>query len=132
MPQRKPVAVWHRVRHHPCVMVMQPVLEIFAADDFALWPVGEHESYGYLVLDGELTPAEVGTTVMRIADCNNFEPEEEHGTCPTDPLGAYLHGLLTMPNLFAAGGFRVTVRQLIIGGRSMPTCRRSLGDPPER
>lgn len=58
---------------------MQPVLEISAADDFALWPVGEHESYGYLVLNGELTPAEVGTAVMRIADCNDFEPEEEHG-----------------------------------------------------
>ncbi|MER6134066.1 hypothetical protein [Streptomyces sp. NPDC001815] len=89
-------------------MVMQPVLEIFAADDFALWPVGEHESYGYLVLNGELTPAEVGTAVMRIADCNDFEPDEEHGPCPTDPLGTFLHGLLTMPDLFAAGGFRVT------------------------
>ncbi|MEU2390461.1 hypothetical protein [Streptomyces sp. NPDC007369] len=88
-------------------MVMQPVLEISAADDFALWPVGEHESYGYLVLNGELTPAEVGTAVMRIADCNDFEPEEEHGPCPTDPLGTFLHGLLTMPDLFAAGGFRV-------------------------
>ncbi|MGW0602217.1 hypothetical protein ACWD11_34610 [Streptomyces sp. NPDC002776] len=89
-------------------MVMQPVLEICAADDFALWPIGEHESYGYLVLNGKLTPAEVGTAVMRIADCNNFEPEEEHGPCPTDPLGTFLHGLLTMPDLFAAGGFRVT------------------------
>ncbi|MFE7764706.1 hypothetical protein [Streptomyces sp. NPDC057438] len=89
-------------------MVMQPVLEIFAADDFALWPIGEHESYGYLVLDGDLTPAEVGTAVMRIANCNDFEPEEEHGPCPTDPLGTFLHGLLTMPDLFAAGGFRVT------------------------
>lgn len=89
-------------------MVMQPVLEISAADDFALWPVGDHESYGYLVLNGELTPAEVGTAVMRIADCNDFEPEEEHGPCPTDPLGTFLHGLLTMPDLFAAGGFRVT------------------------
>ncbi|WP_079195122.1 hypothetical protein [Streptomyces sp. CB02400] len=87
---------------------MQPVLEIFTADDFALWPIGEHESYGYLVLGGELTPAEVGTAVMRIADCNDFEPEEEHGPCPTDPLGTFLHGLLTMPDLFAAGGFRVT------------------------
>ncbi|GAA3479617.1 hypothetical protein [Streptomyces yanii] len=86
---------------------MQPVLEISAADDFALWPIGEHESYGYLVLNGELTPAEVGTTVMRIADCNDFEPEEEHVPCPTDPLGTFLHGLLTMPDLFAAGGFRV-------------------------
>lgn len=89
-------------------MVMQPVLEILAADDFALWPVGEHDSYGYLVLDGELIPAEVGTAVKRIAQCNDFEPEEEHGPCPTDPLGAFLHGLLTMPDLFAAGGFRVT------------------------
>ncbi|WP_307626946.1 hypothetical protein [Streptomyces turgidiscabies] len=88
---------------------MEPVLEILAVDDFALWPVGEHESsYGCLVLDGELTPAEVGTAVMRIADCNDFEPEEEHGPCPTDPLGIFLHGLLTMPDLFAAGGFRVT------------------------
>lgn len=107
-PQLKPVAVRQRVRHHPHVMMMQPVLEIFAADDFVLWPVGEHASYGYLVLNGELTPAEVGTAVMRIAECNDFEPEEEHGPCPTDPLGAFLHGLLTMPDLFAAGGFRVT------------------------
>ena len=89
-------------------MVMRPVLEFSAADDFVLWPVGEHESFGYLVLNGELTPAEVGTAVMRIADCNDFEPEEEHGPCPTDPLGAFLHGLLTMPDLFAAGGLRVT------------------------
>ncbi|WUI52392.1 hypothetical protein OHS59_43555 [Streptomyces sp. NBC_00414] len=87
---------------------MQPVLEIFADDDFALWPVGEHEPYGYLVLDGTLTPAEVGTAVMRIAECNDFEPEEEHGPCPADPLGAFLHGLLTMPDLIAAAGFRVT------------------------
>ncbi|WP_239086808.1 hypothetical protein [Streptomyces parvus] len=34
-------------------MVMQPVLEILAADDFALWPVGEHESYGYLVTNAQ-------------------------------------------------------------------------------
>ena len=108
MPQLKPVAVEQWVRHHPRVMVMQPVLEIFAADDFTLWPVGEHKSYGYLVLNGELTPVEVGTAVMRIADYNGFEPEEEHGPCPTDPLGTFLHGLLTMPDLLAAGGFRVT------------------------
>ncbi|MGX5391768.1 hypothetical protein ACWLMY_07815 [Streptomyces anulatus] len=89
-------------------MVMQPVLEIFAADDFVLRPVGEHESFGYLVLNGKLTPAEVGTAVMRIADCNDSEPEEEHAPCPTEPLGIFPHGLLTMPDLFAAGGFRVT------------------------
>lgn len=101
------MAVQQWVRHHPHVMVMQPVLELSAADGFALWPVGEHEPYGYLVLSGKLTPAEVGTAVMRIAECNDFEPEEKHGPCPTDPLGAFLHGLLTMADLFAAGGFRV-------------------------
>jgi hypothetical protein len=89
-------------------MVMQPVLEIFAADDFTLWPVGEHKSYGHLVLDAQLTPAEVGTAIKQIADCNNSEPEEEHGPRPSDPLGAFLHGLLTMPHLFTAGGLRVT------------------------
>ncbi len=89
-------------------MVMQPVLEISAAEDFALWPVGEHESYGHLVLNGEITPVEVGTAVMRIAAWNGFEPEEKHGQCPTDLLSAFLHGLLTMPDLVAAGGFRVT------------------------
>nr|WP_246620039.1 hypothetical protein [Streptomyces corallincola] len=75
---------------------MQPVLEISAANDFALWPVEEHEPYGYLVLNGKLTPTEVGTAVMQIASCNDFQPEEEHGPCPTDPLGTFLHGLLTM------------------------------------
>ncbi|MER6230628.1 hypothetical protein ABT169_15980 [Streptomyces sp. NPDC001616] len=89
-------------------MVMQPVLAISAAADFALWPVSEHESYGYLVLNGELTSAEVGTAVMQIAACSDLEPEEEHGSCPNDPLGTFLHGLLTMPDMFAAVGFRVT------------------------
>lgn len=87
---------------------MQPVLEISAHDDFALWPVAEHESFDYLVLNGKLTPAEVGTAVMQIADCNDSEPQEEHDSSPTDPLGAFLHGLLTMPDLLAVGGFRVT------------------------
>ncbi|WP_448321338.1 hypothetical protein [Streptomyces sp. CO7] len=89
-------------------MVMRPVLEVYAADGFALWPVGEYEAYGYLVLHGELTPTEVGRAVTQIARCNDFEPEEEHGPRPTDPLGAFLHGLLTLPYLLASGGFRVT------------------------
>ncbi|MEV7326132.1 hypothetical protein [Streptomyces sp. NPDC093970] len=102
------MAVQQWIRHHPHVIVMHPVLEISAADDFVLWPVGERESYGYLLLNGGLTPTQVGTAVMQIAACNDFEPEDEHGPCPTDSVGTFLHGLLTMPDLFAAGGFRVT------------------------
>lgn len=102
------MAVWQWVRHHPQVIVMRAVLEISAADDFALWPVGEQESYGYLALNGELTSAELGTAVMEIARCNAFEPEKGDEPCPTDPLDAFLHGLITMPDLLAPGGFRVT------------------------
>ncbi|MFF7072012.1 hypothetical protein [Streptomyces pseudovenezuelae] len=87
---------------------MRPVLEICVADGFALWPIGDHESYSYLVLDGKLTPREVGTAVMRIADCNGSEPEDEPEPCSTDPLGTFLYGLLTLPDLVANGGFRVT------------------------
>ncbi|MFD8709055.1 hypothetical protein ACFV07_01090 [Streptomyces anulatus] len=89
-------------------MVTQPVLGIFAADDCALQPVGEHESFGCLVLNGKPTPTEVGTAVMRIADRNGSEPDEEHGPFPTDPLGIFPHGLLTMPDLLATDGPRAT------------------------
>ncbi|MFD8787665.1 hypothetical protein [Kitasatospora sp. NPDC059599] len=92
------------------MMSMQPVLEIFAPDGFELWPTGEHERWEYLVLDGRSTPAEVGTAVWRIADRNDIDPEEAdgRGPRPEDPLGAFLHGLLTVPDLFAPGGLRVT------------------------
>ncbi|MER7756170.1 hypothetical protein [Kitasatospora sp. NPDC097643] len=100
---------------------MQPVLEIFAPGDFALWPVGEHEPHGFLLLDGELTPAEVGTAVMQIAEANNpyddeedadqdanAELDEELGPRPANQPGAFLHGLLNRECLLASGGFRVT------------------------
>lgn len=113
---------------------MQPVLEISAADGFALWPVGEHESYGYLVLNGELTPAEVGTAVMQIADCNDLEPQEEHGPCPNDPLGTFLHGLLTTALYSAAlvstGGFGRPARAARKRGRAPVTLADRAG--PQR
>ncbi|MFJ5267297.1 hypothetical protein [Streptomyces sp. NPDC088358] len=83
-------------------------MEISAADDFALWPAGEYESYGYLVLNGELTPAEVGTAVTRIADCNDFELEEEHGPYPIDPLHVTTHGAAVIAALARALDLRPT------------------------
>ncbi|MFH8382423.1 hypothetical protein ACH4E7_15970 [Kitasatospora sp. NPDC018058] len=85
---------------------MQPVLEMEAPDeDFALWPTNSFEPYGFLVLDGRLTPEEVGSAVWRIAVANEEAPEEGE---PTDPLDAFLYGLLTAEDLIAHGGFRVT------------------------
>ncbi|MFJ9692888.1 hypothetical protein [Kitasatospora sp. NPDC101183] len=86
---------------------MQPVLEIRAPDGFDLWPVATIESTGFLPLSGGLSPAEVGTAVMRIADCNDIDPDDDRPPRPTDPLGSFLHGLLTFDTPFAAGGLRV-------------------------
>lgn len=87
---------------------MQPVLEMYAPAGFDLWPVAEVEPFGFLPLSGELSPAEVGAAVMRIADCNDIDPDGDRPPRPTDALGSFLHGLLTFDTLFAAGGLRVT------------------------
>ncbi|MGW1995302.1 hypothetical protein [Embleya sp. NPDC001921] len=87
---------------------MQPVLEIHTPDGFDLWPVAQIEPFGFLALGGGLSPAEVGTAVMRIAGCNDIDPDGDRPARPADALGSFLHGLLTFDHLFAAGGLRVT------------------------
>ncbi|MFF7444406.1 hypothetical protein [Streptomyces sp. NPDC008122] len=86
---------------------MQPVLEIYAPVGFDLWPVAEFEPFGFLPLSGELSPAEVGAAVMRIAGCNAIDPDGDRPRRPEDSLDSFLHGLLTFDSLFAAGGLRV-------------------------
>jgi hypothetical protein len=91
------------------VIVSQPVLEVSAPSGFALWPVAGIEPYGFLPLSGALTPAEAGTAVMSIVAHNDVVPTaDDHPSQPADPLGAFLHGLLTMEDLVASGGLRVT------------------------
>ncbi|MEU3355167.1 hypothetical protein [Streptomyces sp. NPDC037389] len=107
------------------MIVLQPVLEICTPDGFALWPVAEFEPYGFLPLSGALHSAEVGTAVMRIADCNNTDAEDDdRPPRPADPLGSFLHGLLTMDDLFAAGGLRVT--DTATGTTLLPGCCNGL------
>jgi hypothetical protein len=90
------------------VIVMQPVLEMTSTDGFGLWPIAERASSGFLPLSGELSPPEVGTAVMRIASCNDVDPDGDHLPRPVAALDAFLHGLLTFDSLFAVGGLRVT------------------------
>ncbi|MFI0257538.1 hypothetical protein ACH4OW_00640 [Streptomyces sp. NPDC017056] len=107
------------------MIIAQPVLEIYGSDDFTLWPVAETEPYGFLPLSDRLGPAEVGTAVMRIADCNNVETEDDgRPPRPADPLGGFLHGLLTMDNLFAPGGLRIT--DTATGTTLLPGCCNGL------
>ncbi|MFD8996432.1 hypothetical protein [Streptomyces abikoensis] len=106
------------------MIVLQPVLEICAPDGFALWPVAEFEPYGFLPLNGALGPAELGTAIMRIADCNNIETDDDQPPRPADPLGSFLHGLLTTHDLFAAGGLRVT--DTTTGTTLLPGCCNGL------
>ncbi|WP_223242351.1 hypothetical protein [Streptomyces sp. CBMA123] len=107
---------------------MQPVLEIRTPDDFTRWPTGTPGPCGFLVLDGTLTPEEVGTAVWLLADTNDVDPDEgeERGPRPDDPLGAFLHGLLTLEHLFAPGGFRVT--DSTTGAVFEPGCCNGLED----
>ncbi len=87
---------------------MQPVLEIYTPDGFDLWPIAEIEPFSFLPLSGDLSPAEVGTAMMRIAGCNDIDPDGDRPPRPADALSSFLHGLLTFECLFAAGGLRVT------------------------
>ncbi|MER6916490.1 hypothetical protein ABT354_32950 [Streptomyces sp. NPDC000594] len=106
-----PEAVRGRVRNNLQVIVMQPVLETHPSD-FDLWPVAGVDRHGYLTLSGELGPAEIGTAVMGIAACNDIDPvQDDRPPRPADPLGSFLHGLLTFDAPFAAGGMRVTDRR---------------------
>ena len=109
---------------------MQPVLEFYAPGGFDLWPLSEEAPFGYLALSGELTTAEVGTAVMSIARCNDIDPDPAAGDDrpprPADPLGSFLHGLLTFDDLFAAGGLRVTDHST--GVTFLPGCCNGLED----
>ncbi|MFC9330816.1 hypothetical protein [Kitasatospora sp. NPDC057015] len=105
---------------------MQPVLEINTPDGFDLWPVAKAEPFGFLPLSGELSSAEVGTAVMRIAGCNDVDPDGDRPPRPVDPLDSFLHGLLTFDNVFAAGGLRVTDNST--GITFLPGCCDGLED----
>jgi hypothetical protein len=111
----------------PRVIVLQPVLEMYAPDGFTLWQIAESEPYGFLPLSGTLDPAEVGTAVMRIADCNDIDSEDDdRPPRPADPLGSFLHGLLTMDDPFASGGLRIT--DTATGTTLLPGCCNGLDE----
>ncbi|MEV5492605.1 hypothetical protein AB0L47_32315 [Streptomyces bobili] len=103
---------------------IQPALEMYTPDGFDLWPVAEVESFGFL--SGELSPAEVGSAVMRIASCNDLDPDCDRPPRPADALDSFLHGLLTFDDLFAAGGLRVTDNST--GVTFLPGCCDGLED----
>ncbi|WP_228991090.1 hypothetical protein [Streptomyces sp. DH8] len=108
---------------------MQPVLELGASGDFSLWPVAACAPPGFLALSGTLTSAEVGTALMLIARCNDIDPDpagDDRPPRPADPLGSFLHGLLTFEDLFAAGGLRVVDRST--GVTLVPGCCGGLED----
>ncbi|MEV7372645.1 hypothetical protein AB0O51_17410 [Streptomyces sp. NPDC090301] len=106
---------------------LHPVLEILGTGDFDLWPVADPGAYAFLPLSGRLGVAEVGTAVMRVAECNDVHPaEENHPRRPADPLGGFLHGLLTMESPFAPGGLRVT--DTATGVTFLPGCCNGLDE----
>ncbi|MFL1380794.1 hypothetical protein [Nocardiopsis protaetiae] len=64
---------------------------------------------------------------MCAAACNDIEPfPEGHPPRPPEPLEGFLHGLLTLDELFVAGGVRVidTTRRTVL----VPGCCSGLGE----
>ncbi|MFG2292253.1 hypothetical protein [Streptomyces sp. NPDC048603] len=108
------------------MITMRPVLEIRSLEGFGLWPVAEVAPFSFLPLGRALAPDEIGTAVMALAACNDVDPGEEHPPRPADPLGGFLHGLLTMDPLFAAGGLRVA--DTVTGVVLVPGCCCGLED----
>ncbi|WP_343230746.1 hypothetical protein [Yinghuangia seranimata] len=106
---------------------MQPVLETVPSRDFALWPVAAPGRVGFTPLHAGLTSEEVGAALMRIAFSNDIDPEHDgRPPRPDDPVGAFLHGLLTVDTPFAAGGMRVT--DTSTGVEFLPGCCNGLED----
>ncbi|MEU9862566.1 hypothetical protein AB0D99_17010 [Streptomyces sp. NPDC047971] len=109
------------------MIVMRPVLEMCVPERFGLWPVAEVRPWGFLPLDGRLGSTEVGAAVMVIAAGNDADPEDAGGPeRPADPLGSFLHGLLTMDPLFASGGLQVT--DTVTGATLVPGCCNGLDE----
>ncbi|MFF5426484.1 MULTISPECIES: hypothetical protein [unclassified Streptomyces] len=107
------------------MIVVRPVLEMYTPDGFDLWPVADREPFTFLALGGALSSPEVGSAVMRIAACNDMDPDE----LPLLRAGAvesFLRGLLTCDPLFAAGGLRVT--DTTTGVTFLPGCCDGLED----
>ncbi|WP_017596074.1 hypothetical protein [Nocardiopsis potens] len=111
------------------MIVVQPVLEVYPVEGFDLWPVAGVEAWSLLPLSGGLAPDEVGTAVMAIAACNDIDPAPEvdgRPPRPGDPLQGFLHGLLTMGDLFASGGLRV--QDTATGAVLVPGCCSGLDE----
>ncbi|WP_437033753.1 hypothetical protein [Streptomyces sp. enrichment culture] len=104
------------------MIALQPVLEVRSPTGFALWPVsGAVRPYGFMPLGGALSDAEVGTAVMSVAECNDIEPGADgRPQAPAEPLGPFLHGMLTLDDLFVPGGLRVT--DTVTGLTLLPGC----------
>ncbi|KOX27693.1 MULTISPECIES: hypothetical protein [unclassified Streptomyces] len=111
------------------MITLHPVLEIRSTAGFDLWPVAALAPYGLVPLNGDLTPAGVGTAVMSIAKADDVEAEDGPRR-PSDPPGPLLHGLLALDDLFVPGGLRVT--DTATGVVLSPGCRNGLEERGDR
>ncbi|MFJ3901060.1 hypothetical protein [Streptomyces sp. NPDC090025] len=107
------------------MIVLQPVLELSDTGGFDLWPVADFEAYDFLALGGGLSPAEVGAAVMCVAAYNRSD-EPDPADATADPVGRFLHGLLTAPAPAASGGLRAI--DTSTGAVLVPGCCNWLGE----
>lgn len=98
------------------VITIRPTLETRAQEDFDLWPAAPLRPFSDLRLHGGLTPAEIGAALAGLAEANwaeleaeaEAEAEADEADAAGDPVGAFLHGLLTTDALYVPGGLWIT------------------------
>ncbi|MFB7664190.1 hypothetical protein ACFC1R_09625 [Kitasatospora sp. NPDC056138] len=85
------------------MIVIHPVLESGALDDFVLWPVADQPPHRLVPLNGTLSGEQVGAAVATIAGYNDSRTDPRS----TDPAATFLSPLLHEEGFLAPGGLRV-------------------------
>lgn len=108
------------------MIVFEPVIETCDACGFEAWPVGATSADGYLILSGDLTPADVGTAMAAIAAYNHssITPDGEEDDRPGSAV--LIQRIIDAECLLAPGGLRV--RDTESGVTVNPGCCSGLED----
>ncbi|MFI6446671.1 hypothetical protein [Kitasatospora sp. NPDC050543] len=106
------------------MILIQPVLEIYVPDDFALWPVAALAPFSLLALGGGLSPEEVGSVMASLGHINRDTSDDAEPV--GDPLDLFLGALLDPEDVTGSGGLRI--EDTVTGTVLRPGCCCDLND----
>lgn len=105
------------------VAALDAVVESAGALGGAPWPVADVPAFGWVVVSGRMTPAEVGTVLATMAEYEGLLGDEEGAAVDTRAVVA---GLVAAEKIIAPGGLRA--RDERTGAVVVPGCCAGLED----